>query len=311
MKLLVDTDTAADDAVAILLALRTPGVEVLALTTVAGNVHVDQSTANALVTLDVAGRLDVPVHQGAAAPLLASLEHATDVHGHDGLGGNDFPPVGAAHAEPTLDATLALLRAHGPDLTWVALGPLTNVALAVLTDPEACRRVRRLVVMGGVGDGVGNVTPAAEFNFWADPEAARIVLRAGLPLWLVGWDVSRRDALVGEADLEVLRLSHDPAAQFTVAVTRTLYEFTAAKHHAGAMDLPDPIAMAAALEPEHATWRRVHADVETHGELTRGAVVVDHLATTGLAPNVDLCTGFDPARFRALLLERLTTAVQA
>lgn len=312
MQLLIETDPGADDALAILLALRTPGVDVVALNTVAGNVDVDQATRNALIVLEVAGRADIPVHRGAAVPLSAApVEPATDFHGEDGLGDQGFEANGRAHDAPALDATLALLRSRGPELSWVVLGPLTNVAHAIQADPDACRRVGRLVVMGGTGDGIGNVTPAAEFNFWADPEAARIVLHAGLPLFLVGWDVSRRDARIGPSELEQLRASSDPVAQFAVAAT-TRYRAACAEVGGGAadgsMDLPDPVAIAAALEPERATWRRIAGDVELRGELTRGALVLDHWGTTGHEPNLELCTGFDPDHFRALLVQRLTAA---
>jgi purine nucleosidase len=307
MRLLIDTDTAADDAVAILMALRAPDAEVVALTTVAGNVSLEQATDNALLTLEVADRADIPVHTGAAAPLVKELEFATNVHGADGLSDTRRSVRGVPHADPALDATLAHLRATGPELTWVALGPLTNVAHAVQADSEGCRAVRRVVVMGGVGDGVGNVTPAAEFNFWADPHAAHIVLTAGLPVRLVGWDISRRDALVSTADLASLGASGDPVAEFAVEVTRCLYEFSSTHHHPGFMDLPDPVAMAAALAPEHATWVKRWADVETEGHLTRGALVVDHLGTSGNEPNIELCTRYEPERFRALLHELLTT----
>jgi purine nucleosidase len=305
--LLIDTDTAADDAVAILMALRAPDVEVAALTTVAGNVPLDQATHNALVTLEVAGRPDVPVHAGAAAPLVEEIGFATDVHGNDGMGDIDRAATSDSHGDDALDATLALLRASGPEITWVALGPLTNIAHAVAADPDVCRSVRELVVMGGVGDGVGNVTPAAEYNFWVDPHAAETVLQAGITTRLVGWDISRRDALVSERDLDALRNSGDPAAEFAVRITRGLYEFSSKKHHPGFMDLPDPVAMAAALAPEHADWARRWVAVETEGSLTRGALVVDHLGTSGNEPNVDLCTAYEPAAFRQLLHELLTS----
>jgi purine nucleosidase len=307
VKLLVDTDPGADDAVAILLALRTPGAEVVALTTVAGNVDVEQATHNALKTLSVAGRLDVPVHPGAAVSLVTrEPERAESVHGRDGFGDHDFAPVGAAQRDGAVDATLALLREHA-GLTYVALGPLTNLAHTIRADHETCRRVGHVVVMGGTGDGIGNVTPAAEYNFWCDPEAARIVLRSGLPVRLVGWDVSRRDAVVTAADVDRLRASGDPIARFAADVTRRYYEFVSSAHMPGAMDLPDPVAMAAALEPDRATWQRVAADVECTGELTRGALVIDHWGTTGAEPNVDLCTGFDHDHFVRTLVERLTT----
>jgi purine nucleosidase len=307
-RLLIDTDPGADDAIAILLALRTPGVEVTAITTVAGNIGLDQTTRNALKILEVAGRRDIPVHRGAAVALAAGvIESAANVHGDDGMGDHDFEPVGEPHEASALDATLALLERDAPSITWVTLGPLTNVAHAVQEQPELCRRVGRLVVMGGTSDGVGNVTPAAEFNFWADPEAARVVLNAGLPVQLVGWDVSRRDALVGPSDLARLRASNDPVAQFAVQVSRRYLDHSGSVGTRGSMDLPDAAAMFATLEPADTRWRSIAVDVECRGELTRGAMVVDHWGTTGARPNVDLCTGIPPEAFRAVLVERLTS----
>lgn len=309
--LLIDTDPGADDAVAIAMALRSPGVEVAALTTVAGNAGLYAATRNALIVLEAAGRGDIHVHPGASRPLEAEPATAGHIHGEDGLGDQGFAAAGAPHDTPAADATVALLRERGPEITWVALGPLTNVARAVLMDPEACRSVRALVVMGGVGDGVGNVTPSAEFNFWADPEAARLVLGSRMPLKLVGWDVARRDALVSGDDLEVLRTSGGDLATFILGATSTLFDFTSRREPLGTMDLPDPLAMAAALEPESAEWIDVHADVECRGELTRGALVIDHLGSTGREANVALCTGFDPGRFRELFLRTLTSEGKA
>jgi len=305
--LLIDTDPGADDAVAIAMALRTPDVEVAALTTVAGNTGLDASTRNALIVLDRAGHDDIPVHPGADRPLEAEPAAAGHIHGEDGLGDQGFAAVGAPHETPAVDATIALLRERGPQITWVALGPLTNIASAVLEDPDTCRAASELVVMGGTGDGVGNVTPAAEFNFWADPEAARIVLRSGMRIRVVGWDVSRRDALISGADRDALLSSSDDLGAFLHAATSTLFEFTSRREPVDTMDLPDPVAVAAAIEPESADWVDVHADVECSGELTRGALVVDHLGNTGLDPNITLCTAFDSRRFREMFLDTLTS----
>lgn len=305
--LLIDTDPGADDAVAIAMALRHPGADVVALTTVAGNAGLDLSTRNALIVLDATGHGDVPVHPGAASPLELGWETAGHIHGEDGLGDQGFAAVGRPHETPALEATLGLLRERGPDLTWVALGPLTNIAQAVLADPDACRRVGKLVVMGGTGDGVGNVTPAAEFNFWADPHAAQIVLRSGIPCTLVGWDVSRRDALISDTERETLRRSDDPLAAFILAATSVLFGFTSRREPLGTMDLPDPLAVVAALEPERGEWSEVSADVECHGDHTRGALVIDHLGAHDGQRNVTLCTGFDSEHFRRLFVQLLTS----
>jgi len=304
-RLLIDTDTAADDAVAILLALTAPDIDVLALTIVAGNVAVEQGTRNALATLNAAGRLDVPVHPGAAAPLLRPLVLSTEVFGADGLGDVNLPSVGTPAAEKAVDATLRLIRAHGPDLTWVALGPLTNIASAILADPHACRTVRELVIMGGIGDGVGNVTPVAEYNVWVDPEAARIVLHAGIPIRLVGWDVARRPEALIDSETRASLAQAGPLGAFAHRITTKLWDFSTTKHHRGGMDFADPVAMAGAVARELLTFAPRYVDVETAGELTRGASVVDHLASTGNPPNVHLAKGIDGLAFKRLLLRCL------
>lgn len=304
--LLIDTDPGADDALAILMALRSSEVEVAALTTVAGNLAIEHTTRNALAVLDAAGASDVPVHAGAGAGLLGPPAGASHIHGEDGLGDAGLSSRRTPDPTPALEATLRLLRERGPEIVWVALGPLTNVAMAVLVDARACRSVRRLVVMGGVADGIGNATPAAEFNLWADPEAARIVLRAGLPIRMVGWDVARRDALLTGADRDLLAASTDPAGRFAAAATGRLFEFTSQREPLGTMDLPDPATMATILDPDVASWRECHVDVECSGALTRGALVIDHWGTTGQRANVALCTRVDADRFRALTLDLLT-----
>ncbi len=193
-KILIDTDTASDDAVAIIMALRSPAVSVLAITTVAGNVDVAQGTQNALFTVELCSA-DVPVFRGAAAPLLRVHEDAAWFHGKDGLGDHDYRPTArVAEKEFAVDALVRIVRAN-PGIEIITLGPLTNLALALGQWPELANNVSRCVVMGGAPCCEGNVTPAAEFNFWVDPEAARVVLRSKLPIELVGWQLSRGEAV--------------------------------------------------------------------------------------------------------------------
>src|SRR5271154_5014935 len=198
---LIDTDTASDDAVALIMALRAPDMRVAAITTVAGNVSLPQATRNALYTLDLCG-VNVPVYIGADKPLVRIHQRATWFHGNDGLGDHDYPtPSRSAVAGHAADAIIDTIEAN-PGLVLVTLGPLTNVALAVIKQPKIAAKVSRCVVMGGAPCCEGNVTPAAEYNIWCDPEAARIVMRSGLPVELVGWHLCRGEAVLNPSDIQ-------------------------------------------------------------------------------------------------------------
>src|SRR5262250_2775307 len=182
------------------MALRAPNVRVVAITTIAGNVSVQQSTRNALYTVELCGA-DVPVYMGVEKPLLRPYENATWFHGRDGLGDHNYPVPRSSPAHlHAVDAIIQTVEAN-PGLVIVTLAPLTNLALAVVKRPDIVHKVSRCVVMGGAPCGEGNVTPAAEYNIWVDPDAARIVFLGGLPLELVGWQLSRGDAVVKEADI--------------------------------------------------------------------------------------------------------------
>ena len=194
-KILIDTDTASDDAVALIMALRSPEVEVLAITTVGGNVPVDQATQNALYTAELCAST-VPIFSGAATPLIRPLEDAIWFHGRDGLGDQGYRPVTrTAESGFAVDAMVRIVEAN-PGIELITLGPLTNLALAIQQWPQLAANVSRCVVMGGAPCCEGNVTPAGEYNFWVDPEAARVVLRSQLPIELVGWQLSRGAAVV-------------------------------------------------------------------------------------------------------------------
>lgn len=274
---LIDTDTASDDAVAIIMALRNPDIRVVAITTVAGNVDVKQSTRNALYTAELCGS-DVPVYAGADKPLLCEYQNATWFHGRDGLGDHGYAPssksAGPMHAA---DAIIQAAEAH-PGLVMVTLAPLTNVALAVAKKPSIVDHISRCVVMGGAPCCEGNVTPAAEYNVWVDPEAARMVFRSGLPIEMIGWHLSRGEAVLNEADIAHIqgfgtRLSH-------FAIECNSHARRAYKVQTGedGISLPDPIAMCLALDPAVGTqWSSHYVDVETKSGLTRGMTVVDRL----------------------------------
>jgi purine nucleosidase len=274
---LIDTDTASDDAVALIMALRAPDVFIAAITTVAGNVGVAQATRNALYVAQLCGS-DVPVFTGADQPLWREHMHAEWFHGHDGVGDHGYPPP-KRFAEPVhaVDAIIATVK-ENPGLTLVTLGPLTNVALALAKDPSIAAKVGRCVVMGGNPCCEGNVTPAAEYNIWVDPEAARMVLRSGMPVELVGWHLCRGEAALNPADIEHVMAIGTPLARFVIECNSTAMEAYRMQTGEAGISLPDPIAMAIALDPSICTSAGEHAvDVEVAGELTRGMTVVDRL----------------------------------
>lgn len=274
---LIDTDTASDDAVALLMALKDPTVDVKAITVVAGNVPVDQGARNALYTAELAGRPDVPVFLGAEFPLVRPYEHAQWFHGRDGLGDMNYPAAKRLPEQQyAVDAMIDTIEAN-PGIVLVTLGPLTNVALALLQRPTITRNVSRVVVMGGNPCCEGNVTPAAEYNIWVDPEAARIVLRAPWPVEMVGWHLCRGDAVVGPVEIERL-LTLGPLGRFVVDANRVATEAIRTQTGEVGISLPDPTAMAVALDPAVVTAAGDHlVAISTDDALTRGQTVVDRL----------------------------------
>ncbi len=274
---LIDTDTASDDAVALIMALRAPDVRVVAITTVAGNVNVQQSTRNALYTVELCGA-DVPVYTGAEKPLLRTYQNATWFHGRDGLGDHGYPPPrrspGKLHA---VDAIIDAVEAN-PGLVIVTLAPLTNLALALAKKPSIAAKVGRCVLMGGAPCCEGNVTPAAEYNVWVDPEAARIVMLSGLPIDLVGWHLSRGDAVVREDDIARIQSFNSKLAHFAIECNSHARKAYKVQTGEDGISLPDPVAMTVALDPSVGTdWSEHYVDIETHSDLTRGMTVVDRL----------------------------------
>lgn len=274
---LIDTDTASDDAVAIIMALRYPDVQVVAITTVAGNVDVQQSTRNALYTVQLCG-VKVPVYLGAEKPLLRSYQNATWFHGRDGLGDHGYPA--AREAAASMHAVDAIINAAEtyPGLVIVTLAPLTNVALAIAKKPSIAEKIKRCVVMGGAPCCEGNVTPAAEYNIWVDPEAARIVLRSDLPIELIGWHVSRSEAVLNESDIAKIQKFGTTLSRFAIECNSHARKAYKIQTGEDGISLPDPIAMCLALDPSIGTqWSSHYANVETEGELTRGMTVIDRL----------------------------------
>ena len=283
--ILVDTDTASDDAVALIMALRSQHAQVIAITTVAGNVPVEQATRNALYTAELCGSA-TPVFRGAGKPLARPLITADWFHGQDGLGDHGYaPPRRHAEKQHAVEAILSTVRSN-PGLTLVTLGPLTNIALALAQAPDLVLKVGRCVVMGGAPCCEGNVTPVAEYNIWVDPEAARIVFRSGLPIEMVGWQLCRGAAALTPADIEFVTGLGTPLAHFVVECNSTARLAYRKQTGEDGISLPDPIAMSIALDPSigHESSRH-YVDIETASDLTRGMTVVDRLGVSADARN--------------------------
>ena len=273
------------------MALRHPDVDVEAITVVSGNVPVEQGVQNALYTVELAGA-SVPVYAGRSGTQM----HAHDVHGQDGMGDIGLDVRGRTAAEgDAVDVLVETVRAHPGELTLVTLGPLTNVAAALAHGIAPL--LREVVVMGGTSDDVGNVTPVAEYNVWADVSAAAAVFDSDAAITMVGWDVSRKYAVISPADADELR-SLGPLGAFGVGIQRTLIEFCRTHTKLDGFDLPDPIAMAIALDPSTAVdvrAARVTVDRET------GQTFVDETAT----PNARVVVEASRERFLALLRDAL------
>ncbi len=286
-KILIDTDTASDDAVALIMALRSPKVRVLAITVVAGNVSVEQGTRNALFTAELCAS-SVPVFTGAAAPLMRPLEDASWFHGQDGLGDHGYRPMTrAAESGFAVDAMVRTIEAN-PGIELITLGPLTNLALALRQSPNLAANVSRCVVMGGAPCCEGNVTPAAEYNFWVDPEAARAVLRSQLPIELVGWQLSRGAAVINGQEIENVLALETKFAEFAIRSNDTAARAYRTQTGEVGIALPDPTAMAILLDPALSLVSSNHSiDVQVDSGITRGMSVVDKLNVAHDARNRD------------------------
>jgi purine nucleosidase len=312
--ILIDTDTASDDAVAIMMALGEPSVRVLGLTTVAGNVGLEQATRNALLTAEICNS-DVPVFEGADRPLARPLQVADWFHGKDGLGDHGYKaPKRGKERESAVEAILRLSRAEA-GLTLVTLGPLTNIALALKRDPKLAERIGRCVVMGGAPCCEGNVTPAAEYNIWVDPEAARAVFRSRLPIEMIGWHVSRGASVLRDDEIDAIEALGTAKAKFAIECNSRAREAYYVQTGEAGLSLADPTAMAVALDRSIGlAWSRHRVAIETTSELTRGMTVVDRLNVSGDENNalvwraraggqdgVDVLWTLDARRFKAML----------
>jgi inosine-uridine nucleoside N-ribohydrolase len=317
---IIDTDPGVDDALALILALQSPELSVDAITTVSGNVHVDLATQNALTVLGLfPPERRPPVAKGAAQPLGGPWETAAHVHGDDGLGGLShlctgageprYPPASTALAP--VDAVTCLLDRvrHAPgELTLVALGPLTNLAQALRRDSRVVHQLAEVVIMGGAVTVPGNVTPVAEFNIYVDPEAAREVFASGLPLTLIGLDVTEQVRLTGETIAQRILPLGSRLGQFVGECTVHTVQFSTRVERPPGMAMHDPLAVGVLIDPAIVSTQPLSIQVETKGEFTTGMLVADRrtLHPGHKAPaNVNVALEVDAGRFLELFLGRL------
>lgn len=305
-KIIIDCDPGHDDAIAILLAAHHPDIELLAITTVAGNQTIEKTTLNALKVCSLANIRNVPIAMGMDRPLIRPARPARDIHGETGMDGPNVPEpdleLSRLHA---VDLLVHMLMESEGDITLVPTGPLTNIAAAIRREPAIVPKIQAISLMGGA-IGLGNVTPAAEFNIWSDPEAAAIVFDCGRPITMVPLEVTHQ-ALATDDVLERLRTAQRPVATFAAE----LLGFFAERYHEvfgfPAPPVHDPCAVAAVIDPTIIQAHMTYVEIETISELTSGRTVCDVYGTRGLTPNVRVGYALDVARFWEMVIETLLT----
>lgn len=304
-KIIIDTDPGQDDAVAILLALASPELEVLGITCVAGNVPLDLTANNARKICELAGRPDIPVLAGCDRPMKRDLVTAEYVHGKTGLDGIDLPaPTMALHPQHGVDFLVDTLRAEAPGaVTLVPIGPLTNIATAMQKAPDIVERIGKIVLMGGAYFEVGNVTPAAEFNIYVDPHAADIVFRSGVDLVVMPLDVTHK-ALTTRPRIEAFR-AQGHIGEVVASWTDFFERFDMEKYGSEGAPLHDPCTIAWLIDPTLFSGRHINVEIETGSELTLGMTVADWWRVTDRPANALFIGDVDADGFYALLTRRL------
>lgn len=309
-RIIIDTDPGIDDALAILLALASPELKLEGLTVVHGNCSMAQGVTNALSVLELAGREDVPVYQGCELPLVQPSLLAPETHGNTGLGYAQLPPPttepAAGHAVDFL--VESTLSAPG-EITIVAIGPLTNLALAIRREPEIVEAVREVIIMGGAIRHEGNTTPLAEFNTFVDPHAAHIVYHAGMPITLVPLDVTYKCILTPE-DVRRLLKSEHPITEFIADATRFYMEFHDDYQKIAGCVINDPLALALAYAPELVDVEEHYVDVDIAGGVSMGNTFADFYRMEEKPANMNVAFGVRPRDFIELFLERIEKLCQ-
>ena len=302
-KIILDCDPGHDDAIAILLAAGNPNIELVGITTVAGNAEIEKTTTNALQVCEIAGVYDIPVLQGAGQPLVRKRETAPDIHGDSGMDGPKLPaPTRTIEEEHAVDFIIRELMESDGDITLVPTGPLTNIAMAMRREPAILSKIQEIVIMGG--GTFGNWTPAAEFNIYVDADAAKVVYESGVPITMMGLDLTHQ-ALATDEVCERIDKIENPAAKFVsellVFFRKTYLEVFGFEHP----PVHDVCCVAYCIDPSVVETKKLRVDVETRGELTYGMTLVDVHGVTGLEPNVNVAMELDHAKFWDMVVNAL------
>jgi len=325
-KFIIDADTGSDDAVAILLALRDPSIEILGISIVSGNVPLELGILNTKSTMELCEQ-DIKVYAGSNKPLLREykeihnlddfMDHVKSespisasgqcVHGIDGMGDIGIYPKNKTYEkESGVDFLIKSLNEQPNEITVVTLGPLTNIAKAIEKDSSIIEKVKHCYVMGGTSDGSGNVSAAAEYNIWVDPEAAKIVFDSGMKITMVGWDNSYKYAMLKEDEMSLLKSLKTKYADFSVDIQKTLIDLTFRTYGFYGFDLPDPITMAIALDNKIIEEsQQLDVIVDTRDGLTRGQTIVDYFGVENKHKNIRVVTKANKKRFMDLLIKSL------
>jgi purine nucleosidase len=309
-KFIIDTDTGSDDAVALIMAFKSQDIEIEAITTVAGNITLDQATDNALMTMEITKGHMPPVYKGASVPLKRELKTAANVHGNDGMGdqGLIHPSLKASDGD-AVDKIIEIVKAYPNEIEIVTIGPVTNIAKAILKDAQTMKKVKHIYAMATGGFGPGNITPVAEFNVYVDAEAFEIMLGLGVPVTIAGFDICLGEAALNKEEIEGIRQAGTPEGTYAMACNQRKIEWNLEKFNSYVINLPDPIAMAAALWPQIVLEApQAHCYTCTHEEAAYGQVIVDtgHFGNETQAFNARVIKTIDVALYKEKLIKVLS-----
>ena len=265
-KIIIDTDTATDDAVAIMMALKNDRFNIKAITTVAGNVDLNQATSNALYTCEICKKY-IPVYKGEGHPLKRKLETSKFFHGKDGLGDTGpYIPSKKAESENAINEIISLINKHPNEIEIIAIGPLTNIAKVFTYEPSVIKKIKSLYIMGGIGEGKGNITEHAEFNFWVDPDAADIVLNSEMNIKMIAWDTTQIYGYLNKKNFEDLKKINTPLSRFAINIQKKGLEYYKIKYNEHKIDLADPLAMAVMINDEDTNYKSCNIKIILDGE---------------------------------------------